>query len=263
MCRFEQLTRCRSEEEVKERAGHFAASISFDLWSFSMRLPLMRNASPLAWSIDNLPGPMRQLDGHGLAGLAGLGALPLLQYGIPQAWLLGKSPRVEPTPALRGARDHARALGITGGLCVPVAGPGSVTGDLTLATRHATSEGLLNERRGSALLFSRYLYLACLPFIESMRSSCAPRLSAREIECLSWAARGKTAWETSRLLDVSEHTVVYHMRNAQAKLGAANRQHAISRSIELGILCASGQAAQALPPPEPTEDDEDASAAAA
>ena len=36
------------------------------------------------------------------------------------------------------------------------------------------------------------------------------KLSPRELECLKWAAAGKTAWETSIILDISEGTVKFH-----------------------------------------------------
>ncbi|WP_353027207.1 helix-turn-helix transcriptional regulator [Mesorhizobium sp. M0991] len=44
-------------------------------------------------------------------------------------------------------------------------------------------------------------------------------LSRREIECLKWAARGKTAWEIGRILGISRHTAAYHRDNARMKLG--------------------------------------------
>ena len=44
----------------------------------------------------------------------------------------------------------------------------------------------------------------------------ADPLSQRERECLSWAARGKTAWETSRILTVSESAVKKHLATAAA-----------------------------------------------
>ena len=57
-----------------------------------------------------------------------------------------------------------------------------------------------------------------------------PRLTPREIECLKWAADGKTEWEISSILHVSEHTADKHLVNAHRKLGAANRAQAPSRS---------------------------------
>lgn len=45
-------------------------------------------------------------------------------------------------------------------------------------------------------------------------------LSRREIECLKWAASGKTAWEIGRILGISRRTAAYRRDNARKKLGA-------------------------------------------
>jgi LuxR family transcriptional activator of bioluminescence operon len=58
-----------------------------------------------------------------------------------------------------------------------------------------------------------------------------PRLTERECECLVWASEGKTAWEISRILSIRECTVLFHLNNAAAKLGAVNRQHAIAKGL--------------------------------
>ena len=62
------------------------------------------------------------------------------------------------------------------------------------------------------------------------------RLSPRELECLRWAACGKTAWEISKILDRSVETVRLHLKNAKQKLGAANMAHAIAKAAHFGML---------------------------
>ncbi len=63
-----------------------------------------------------------------------------------------------------------------------------------------------------------------------------PKLTAREIECLKWAADGKTEWEISAILQISEHTADKHLANAHFKLGAANRAHAVALAIRWGFI---------------------------
>lgn len=63
-----------------------------------------------------------------------------------------------------------------------------------------------------------------------------PTLSPRELDCLRWAAQGKTAWETAAILEISDRTVVFHLHNAKTKLGVANKQHAVAKALGLGIL---------------------------
>jgi DNA-binding response OmpR family regulator len=58
-------------------------------------------------------------------------------------------------------------------------------------------------------------------------------LNDREVETLTWAARGKTSAEIAQILGLTKRTVDFHIDNARVKLGAANR-------IEAAIKAASG-----------------------
>jgi DNA-binding CsgD family transcriptional regulator len=44
-------------------------------------------------------------------------------------------------------------------------------------------------------------------------------LSPREIECLEWAAQGKSTWDIGRILGISRHTVASYLDSAKEKLG--------------------------------------------
>ena len=61
-------------------------------------------------------------------------------------------------------------------------------------------------------------------------------LSPREIECVRWSAAGKTAWETSRILNLSEWTVVYHLERAKRKFGLSSKQQMVARAVGLGLV---------------------------
>ncbi|MGE0237601.1 MAG: LuxR family transcriptional regulator [Parvibaculaceae bacterium] len=62
------------------------------------------------------------------------------------------------------------------------------------------------------------------------------RLTSRELECLSWAAAGKTSYEISSILNISMETVRLHIKKAILKLNASNRNHAIAKASQLGII---------------------------
>lgn len=61
-------------------------------------------------------------------------------------------------------------------------------------------------------------------------------LTAREKQCLLWAAEGKTSDETAEILSISESTVRFHLNNAARKLNVHTRRHAIARAICLGLI---------------------------
>jgi len=55
-------------------------------------------------------------------------------------------------------------------------------------------------------------------------------LNAREAECLTWAARGKTSAEVAQILGLTKRTVDFHIDNARQKLQAATRIEAVTKA---------------------------------
>ncbi len=64
----------------------------------------------------------------------------------------------------------------------------------------------------------------------------AVRLTPRESEILSWTAAGKTAWEISRILTISQKTVEFHMGNVLKKLDAVNACQAVALGLSSGLI---------------------------
>lgn len=62
------------------------------------------------------------------------------------------------------------------------------------------------------------------------------KLTNRELECIRWAAAGKTSEETSIILGRSIETVRLHIKNAIAKLEATNRSQAVAIAVRLGLV---------------------------
>lgn len=55
-------------------------------------------------------------------------------------------------------------------------------------------------------------------------------LREREVESLTWAARGKTFGEIGEILGLSKRTVEFHLENARRKLGVATRTQALIKA---------------------------------
>lgn len=62
-------------------------------------------------------------------------------------------------------------------------------------------------------------------FASSINSEVA-KLTGREKEVLKWIGQGKSNWEISRILGISERTAKYHTSNILEKLGISNRVQA-------------------------------------
>lgn len=63
-------------------------------------------------------------------------------------------------------------------------------------------------------------------------------LSPREVECLSWAAAGKTDGEIGRILSISPRTTRFHIENAKKKLGVATRVQAVAEAMKRKAIAA-------------------------
>jgi len=97
------------------------------------------------------------------------------------------------------------------------------------------------------------LHILALKFVATYEEARAgsdetpPRLTRREIQCLKWAAAGKTDAEIGELVAISLPTVRFHVTNAARKLRVAGRSQAIQRASTLGYIGAGGPGAASGP----------------
>jgi DNA-binding CsgD family transcriptional regulator len=61
-------------------------------------------------------------------------------------------------------------------------------------------------------------------------------LTCKEKQVLQWIVGGKTSWEVSRILSVSERTIKFHLRNIYTKLNVANRAQAVNMANQLRLV---------------------------
>ena len=80
-------------------------------------------------------------------------------------------------------------------------------------------------------------YVGAMRTHQWMPSDC--KLSKREVECLRWAAIGKTDKEISLILGRSHATIRYHVHRAGEKLSSVNRSQTVFKAGQLGYLGAA------------------------
>lgn len=64
----------------------------------------------------------------------------------------------------------------------------------------------------------------------------AKLLTKREVDCLYWAANGKTDGEIGEILNIARWTVVTYLQNAKNKLGCSNRTSTVATALALGVI---------------------------
>lgn len=72
--------------------------------------------------------------------------------------------------------------------------------------------------------------------IAKAHAPCPPKVTKRESDVLQWIAAGKSTWEISKLLNISEHGVIHHVRNLLLKFGVSSRHQVVLKALMLGIL---------------------------
>lgn len=70
----------------------------------------------------------------------------------------------------------------------------------------------------------------------ALAATAAKLLTKREIDCLYWAANGKTDGEIGEILSIARWTVVTYLQNAKNKLGCSNRTSTVATALALGVI---------------------------
>lgn len=128
---------------------------------------------------------------------------------------------------------NAQAFGLSDGITLGVAchrnGAGSVFS--------FAGKSLSDPARHIALLeyLVPHLHVALMRTV-SPSPTHNPDLSHREREVLDWMKEGKTSWEISHILHISERTVNFHVQNILSKLQASTRGHAIALAMQQGLI---------------------------
>jgi DNA-binding CsgD family transcriptional regulator len=60
--------------------------------------------------------------------------------------------------------------------------------------------------------------------------------TSREKEILCWLTRGKSSWDISKILRISERTVNFHIYNIMQKFGAVNRPQMVAIAVQMGVV---------------------------
>lgn len=134
---------------------------------------------------------------------------------------------------------ESRDFGLRSGLSVPLHGPRGEFGMLSFAADE--DYGKAKPRMLAELpvlhILTPFIHESVRRIVSSERLNYAGvELSKREAECLLWTSEGKTSWETSVIMGLSERTIVFHLQNIAKKLNVKNRVQAVARAAMLGLF---------------------------
>lgn len=154
-------------------------------------------------------------------------ALPFTWEEIPR--------HIELTQRQRTILAEARLAGLPNGYTVPIHIPGQISGSCTFVFEPGTIDPACFP---AAHYVGIYAFNAALKL--AGRETAMPdgriRLTNRQRECLSLAARGKSDWSIGQLLRLSQQTVHMHIELAKKRYNVSSRVEAVVRALFDGEL---------------------------
>lgn len=229
--RFNALLSIESEQELFSRVVDLAKELGFEYCAYGIRMPVPVSRPHVAM-FNNYPQKWQQC--YNTRGY--LQVDPTVQHALkstlPVVW---SNKLFEPAQEMW---EEARSHGLRVGWTQASRDPNGAVGLLTLA--RSTDPLTSGELRASEAKMSWLAQYAHAGMARLLIPKLAPETQAvittREKEVLRWTAEGKTAYEISKILAVSERTVNFHVNNVVAKLGTSNKTHAAVKAAALGLL---------------------------
>ncbi len=163
---------------------------------------------------------------------------PLVQVGmkgfLPVDWseMRGEGREV------RNFFGEAEDFGVfRNGIGIPIRDPKNRTAVFSVNTDMGVKEwGLFARSHISDITYLGFLFHNRFAERHELHGVRREELSEREKVSLEWAARGKTSWETSQILGVSQRTVDFHIKNSIRKMLAANKTQAVAIAVSENLI---------------------------
>lgn len=129
---------------------------------------------------------------------------------------------------------HALSMGIGDGITVPYYVQGQMHGPLSFAKQVGE---VIDPDTHYAVQMIGLQAFECVKRLTPAANRDVIGLTDRQRECVRWAMRGKTAWETSIIMGISRETVIDHLRDARARYGGPARSLLYFHVLKDGALC--------------------------
>lgn len=137
-------------------------------------------------------------------------------------------------PTAKAQLYIAGDAGLEAGITVPLQSRESEWGFFSFTTYKSVRTNELDNEFSDALTVAQSALFAIERI--SLSGNLSTKLSVREKEVLRWVSIGKTSWEISIILKISERTVNFHLTQAARKLGVNGRRAACTVAMVQGLI---------------------------
>ncbi len=228
---FQALQSIQSDQQLFQTILSFSKELGFDLCAYGLRMPLPL-ANPKILTFNNYPTAWQaQYQAKNYVAVD-----PTVQHAMRSL-----QPILWTDDLFSPARDlweEARSFGLRYGWAQSIRDFNGVVGMLTLArSNDPITEIELDAKQFKMASLTQIAHLGmsqCLA--PKLMPEVNVKLSNREIDVLRWTADGKTSSEISRILNIAERTVNFHIHNVVTKLNATNKTSAAIKAAMLGLM---------------------------
>jgi LuxR family quorum-sensing transcriptional regulator LasR len=227
------LTDCTTMEQVDAMLSAITAKVGFDYFQYHGRIRI-GGTHYVERTVSNVdPAWCEKYDSRGYTKVD-----PAVSHAMTSLCPLVWSDAMYKTADQREFRQEARLHGLCEGITIPVHSRHGDVARVNLAV--ARSDETARRHVREMMIFVSFLapltHETVRRIVGTKHMAAAPRLTKRETEVLQWISDGKSTWEISRLLSISEHGVVHHVRNVLNKFDVASRHQAVAKAVGYGLL---------------------------
>jgi LuxR family quorum-sensing transcriptional regulator LasR len=228
-----RLNECTSCEQIHDALAAICATLGFDGFLFGGRYQtggtryveqIVSNYSP-SWRARYQDPDFIHAD-------------PTFDHARTSISPLVWSDRIYASAAQRAYQQEALRHGLAEGATFPVHGRNGDVARLNLSLTRADAPARAHVRAMLmwGALLATMTHEATGRVVRQRGHPAPPALTRREAEVLDWIAAGKSNWEISRLVAITEHGVSHHVRNILLKFEVGCRHQAVAKAIAFGVL---------------------------
>ncbi|QUT05143.1 LuxR family transcriptional regulator [Sphingobium phenoxybenzoativorans] len=226
----------RTKEDLADAMAIVTPRLGFDYFAMTHHVDILAYEDDAAIHLHNYPAQWADFYASSALGVSDPVHRASHRTGIGFQW--ARIPHLIPlTVQDRRIFSLGREQGISDGFTVPSNIPGEMFGSCSFAT--IAGKAVPQERLLLAQIVGGFAFEAARRLWTGRGESFGERkaiLTDRQRECVLWATRGKSDWEISQIVKISEETVSRHIRHACERYGISKRISLVGLTLEDGTL---------------------------
>jgi len=232
---IEQTNAAKTLNELNRLMGDITLEMGFDFYALVQHVDIRRSDTTENVWLENYPSSWA--DAYVARGLYASDPIHLASQRTGAGFLWSQVGEI-----IKLTAHHRRVLaqagkeGLGDGFTVPAHLPGESNGSCSFGVRRGRAVPTANLMM--AQLIGTFAFEAARKVIARKGGAPAakPKLTTRQLDCLTLVAHGKTDWEIASILGVKESTVRDHIQDACTRYDVRRRVQLVVRALHDGQL---------------------------